>query len=169
MKIDRRWFLAVALGTVAVSLATPDRLHAQQSAGKSKAKTMWAYVGTYSRGESKGIYLYHLDMKSGRFTPAGLAAESANPSFVAIHPNGRLLYAVNETGDFGGEKSGAVSAFSVDQQTGKLTLLNQQPSQGAAPCHLVVDETGKHVLAANYTGGSVISLPIQEDGKLGKA
>src|SRR5437867_2967909 len=81
---------------------------------------------------------------------AVLAAEAKNPSFVAIDPEQRFLYAVNEVADFDGKKSGGVSAFALDAKTGHLTLLNQQPSGGGGPCHLVVDGAGKHVLVANY-------------------
>ncbi|MEW6305335.1 MAG: lactonase family protein [Verrucomicrobiota bacterium] len=126
------------------------------------------YIGTYTDKKSKGIYMSQLDLATGRPGLAQLAAETVNPSFLAIHPNGRVLYAVNEVGEFGGKKSGAVSAFAIDRATGLLTLLNQQPSGGGGPCHLVVDRTGRHVLVANYGGGSVGSLPIQADGKLGQ-
>ena len=81
---------------------------------------------------------------------------------MAIHPNKKFFYAVNE-----GKAS--VSAFAIDEKTGNLTFLNSQPSQGGAPCHLVVDPTGKNVLAANYSGGSCICISIEADGKLGKA
>lgn len=124
------------------------------------------FVGTYTRGESKGIYVYRMDLASGKLTPAGVGPEIANPSFLAVHPSSRFLYAVNEVGNFAGEKSGAVSAFSIDRKTGRLTLLNQQPSGGAGPCHLVVDSAGKNVLAANYGGGSVAVLPVRDDGRL---
>jgi 6-phosphogluconolactonase len=98
-----------------------------------------------------------------------LAGESSNPSFLAIHPSGRFLYTVNEISKFNGKSSGAVSAFAVDQQTGKLTFLNQEPSEGPGPCYLIVDKKGEHVLVANYDGGSVAVLPISPDGKVGAA
>jgi len=129
------------------------------------------YVGTYT-GEgtkSKGIYAFRYDAATGQLTPLGLAAETTNPSFVAAHPNGKFLYAVNEVGDYKGPNSGGVSAFSIDRATGKLTFLNELPSRGADPCYITVDRTGKFVLVANYTGGSVIVYPILEDGRLGEA
>jgi 6-phosphogluconolactonase len=127
------------------------------------------YVGTYTGSKSKGIYLFHLDMATGKLTPAGIAAECANPSFLALHPNGRFLYAVNEVSDFDTANSGATTAFAIDRETGKLTLLNQQSAKGAGPCHLTVDPSGKNILVANYGGGSVAVLPIQPDGRLGEA
>jgi len=129
------------------------------------------YVGTYTEdgSKSKGIYAYRFDADTSEITPIGLAAETINPSFLAVHPNHRFLYAVNETGDYKGQKSGAVSAFAIDRATGKLTLLNQVASKGADPCYIVVDKTGKYVLVANYTGGSVAVFPVMKDGKLGEA
>jgi 6-phosphogluconolactonase len=129
------------------------------------------YVGTYT-GEgtkSKGIYAFRYDPATAQLTPLGLAAETTNPSFVAAHPNGKFLYAVNEVGDYKGPNSGGVSAFSIDRATGKLTFLNELPSRGADPCYITVDKTGKFVLVANYTGGSVIVYPVLDDGRLGEA
>jgi 6-phosphogluconolactonase len=133
---------------------------------------LWVYVGTYTGGphNSKGIYRFELDPATGALTHLALAAEAKNPSFLAIHPNRRFLYAVGELDSFQGKKnSGAITAFAIDPKTGDLTLLNQQPSGGAGPCHLVVDKEGKHVLAANYSGGSVCVIPIDADGRLGTA
>jgi 6-phosphogluconolactonase len=88
---------------------------------------------------------------------------------VAFHPNGRFLYAVNEVGNYKGPNSGGVSAFSIDRATGKLTFLNEVPSRGADPCYITVDRTGKYVMVANYTGGSLAVFPVLADGKLGEA
>ncbi|MFM7070283.1 MAG: lactonase family protein [Planctomycetota bacterium] len=120
------------------------------------------YLGTYTENGSKGIYQCELRMKDGSLTPVELVAETESPSFLAIHPDKKHLYAVNEG-------KATVSAFSIDAASGKLTLLNSQPSQGGAPCHLTVDRSGRNVLAANYSGGSCLCLPIEADGKLGKA
>ena len=129
------------------------------------------YIGTYTEdgSKSKGIYAYRYDAKTGQVTSLGLAAETVNPSFVAIHPNGRYLYAVNEVGNYKGPNSGGVSAFAIDHATGKLTFLNEVRSQGADPCYITVDKTGKYVLVANYTGGSIAAFPVLDDGKLGEA
>ncbi len=127
------------------------------------------YIGTYTSGQSKGIYTASMNPETGKISGLKLAAELKNPSFVAIHPDHRSLFAVSEIADLGGKKTGGVAAFMIHPKTFELTLLNQQPSKGQAPCHLVVDQTGKHVLVANYTGGNVASLPILDDGKLGKA
>ena len=127
------------------------------------------YVGTYTTGKSKGIYAYWFDTHTGTLSPIGLAAESVNPSFLAVHPSGRFLYAVNEIGNYQGQKSGGVSAFAINRQNGKLAFLNELASRGADPCHLSFDRTGKFVLVANYTGGSLAVFPIIEGARLGEA
>lgn len=124
------------------------------------------YVGTYTDGTSRGIYRFGFDAASGETTAPVLAAVTTNPSFLALHPSGRFLYAVGETTSFEGAKTGAVSAFSIEPRSGDLTLLNQQRSEGTGPCHLVVDRTGRNVLVANYGSGTVAVLPVEPDGRL---
>jgi 6-phosphogluconolactonase len=130
---------------------------------------MLVFIGTYTGGPSKGIYTYELNTENGSLREIGLAAEAQSPSFLAIHPNKRFLYAVNEVSSFGGKKTGAVSAFKIDAASGKLTKLNDASAGGNGPCHLVVDQAGKNVLVANYGGGSVAAIPIKEDGRVGEA
>ncbi len=132
-------------------------------------RQFFIYIGTYTGPQSKGIYLSRLDASTGSLTSPELAAETPNPSYVTLHPSGKFLYAANEIGNFGGQKAGAVSAFTIDQATGMLTLLNTVSSRGGGPCHVIVDSTGKNVLVANYGGGSVAVLPIAKDGRLGEA
>ncbi len=133
------------------------------------AGELLVYVGTYTTGKSEGIYLYRLNLSSGELKHVSTTRGVINPSFLVLAPSRRYLYAVNEVGDFAGRKSGAVSAFAVDQRTGELRLLNQQPSLGADPCYVDVDAGGRFVLVANYTGGNVTVLPVQGDGSLGEA
>jgi len=128
---------------------------------------MDVYIGTYTRGDSEGIYLLGLDMQTGELTNRGLAAKCEQPSFLAIHPDRSFLYAVGEYGKFGTENAGAIVAFSIDAESGKLVELNKVSSGGPGPCHLVVDAKGDTVLAANYGGGSVCSVEIKGDGSLG--
>jgi 6-phosphogluconolactonase len=132
------------------------------------------YIGTYTNDGgkatgSKGIYAYRYDAATGKTTAIGLVAETTNPSWVALSPDGRFLYAANEVHDYKGPNSGGLSAFSVDKATGKLTFLNEVATRGADPCYVTVDRNGKYVLVANYTGGSVAAFPILADGKLGDA
>ncbi|MCS6863066.1 MAG: lactonase family protein, partial [Abditibacteriales bacterium] len=156
--------LVALLVAVSISDGRGQQVKDTQQRGK-----LMVYVGTYTGTKSKGIYVFEMDYTSGAVSPARLAGEAIHPSFLAIHPNGRFLYAVGEVSDFAGKKSGGVSAFAIDASTGHLTLLNQQSSGGAGPCHLVVDNAGKNVLVANYGGGSVAVLPIQADGTLREA
>lgn len=123
-----------------------------------------AYVGTYTaKTASKGIYAFRFDANTGKLTPPSVAAETPDPSFLATHPSKKYLYAVNEAG-----KNSMVSAFALDRQSGKLTLLNQLPALGEDPCYISFDKTGKFVFVANYTSGSVAVFPIGPDGRLGE-
>lgn len=140
------------------------------AAGDAAGGKLWVYVGTYTRtGASKGIYLVEFDLARGTLGTPQLAAEVTNPSFLAFHPQKPLLYAVGEMASFEGKKTGAVSALAVDRETGRLTLLNQQSSCGAGPCHVTVDPAGRNALVANYGDGSAACLPILEDGRLGES
>ena len=156
------------LAGVALVGTSPRESRAEDAAKGAKAGSeQRVYVGTYTGDGSKGIYQTVLDLKTGKLSPVELAAEVTNPSFLAVHPSQKLLYAVMEISDFEGKKAGGVGAFSIDPTTGKLKLLNQQGSGGPGPCHIVVDHSGRFALVANYGGGSAGTLPIKEDGNLG--
>ncbi len=127
------------------------------------------YIGTYTHGDSEGIYVYRLDLSSGALEFESKATGVESPSFLALHPEHRYLYAVNAVREVDGVPSGCVSAFRISPDTGALTFLNRQLSGGPGPCHVSVDLTGRYVLVANYAGGSVAMLPIQSDGRLGEA
>ena len=135
------------------------------SADKTAANRKYlVFVGTYTtKTESKGIYGYEFDADTGKLTPKGVAAETRDPSWVAVHPSGKFLYGANEAG-----KASTVSAFAVDAKSGRLTLLNQIPSLGEDPCYLSFDKTGKYLLVANYSSGSIAVFPILADGRLGE-
>jgi 6-phosphogluconolactonase len=128
------------------------------------------YVGTYTEGgRSEGIHLVRIDRRSGQLRKVGSIDSGPNPSFLAIHPNRRVLYAVNELEKYKGRPTGAVSAFAIARDSGALTRLNEQPSEGGAPCYVSVDRSGQVVLLANYVGGSIALLPIQPNGALAPA
>ena len=138
------------------------------------------YVGTYTEpilfgtgkileGKGAGIYLYTLDITNGALQPFDVVTGVRNPSYLAFDHSHRFLYAVNELKEYEGAASGAVSAFAVDPANGSLTFLNQKPTHGTDPCHLIVDHAGKHVFVANFMSGSVCVLPILDDGSLGGA
>jgi 6-phosphogluconolactonase len=124
------------------------------------------YVGTYTNAKngSKGIYRFDFNAETGQLTPAGLAGEAVNPSFLAIHPSGKYLFAVGEMNGPQGKAAG-VTAFRIEPN-GKLSQINQRPSGGAGPCHITVDKAGKNVIVANYASGSVAVLQVGSAGQL---
>ncbi|HAB19542.1 MAG TPA: 6-phosphogluconolactonase, partial [Verrucomicrobiales bacterium] len=130
------------------------------------AETYQVYVGTYTGPKSEGIYSYRFNTDSGTVEPLGLAAKSVSPSFLALSPDGRFLYSVNEENQWKGQPGGYVTAYARQPGQTLLKELNQQSSMGAGPCHLTVDSSGRNVLAANYGGGSVVCLPVNMDGSL---
>lgn len=127
------------------------------------------YVGTYTRETSAGIYGFRFDSETGSAEPLGLLAETRDPSFLALHPSGRYLYAVNEIDDFDDAGSGAISSFAIQSDGHGLRKLNDVSSRGGWPCHLNLDSRGRMLIVANYKGGNVASFPVNEDGTLGGA
>ena len=129
------------------------------------------YIGTSGNPDAQtaGIYLTRFDTESGALTPPELVAHVRRPSFLAAHPNGKLLYACDEMVDSAGKKSGGVIAFAVGPAGGggKLSPLNEQSSGGGGPCFVEVDPSGRALLVANYGTGSVALLPVDPaTGKL---
>jgi len=160
---SRRQFLRVAsLSALGFSLPGSLRAHA---ASTLAANSRLVYIGTYTSGRSEGIYACRLDLATGELRRTGVTGSVVNPSFLTIDRQGQYLYAVNEVNDFEKKASGAISSFSIDQKSGVLKFISQQPSAGADPCHLTLDSANRFVLVANYTGGSVSVLPIH-DGSL---
>ena len=135
------------------------------STNTDAADDIFVFLGTYTAGESEGIYVATLDREAGTLSRPQLAVEADNPAFFAIHPSRPLLYSVSEVR----EPKGSVTAFSIDPQTGTLSEINKQSTQGGGPCHVCLDPAGKAVIAANYGGGSICSFPVAEDGSLGEA
>lgn len=135
------------------------------------ADSTLVYIGTFTSGAStsKGIYAYRLNEDTGHMTSLGLAAAADSPSYLAVSPNRRFLYAVNEVDSYEGKKAGSISAFSIDRSSGKLTFLNKVSSGSPGPTHLAIDPSGKSLFVANYSGGSLASFPIHADGRLGDA
>lgn len=130
-------------------------------------KEFFVYFGTYTGPKSKGIYRSRLDFATGRLAPAEVAAACDSPSFLAVHPNGKILYAIDESSKPATKPGRGVSAFAIDPAGGGLTFLNEQSVGGPGPCHLAVDHDSRCVLVANYSGGSVAAISLQRDGRLG--
>jgi 6-phosphogluconolactonase len=124
------------------------------------------YVGTYTDGAAKGIYALKWDGAAKKFVSLGLQAEVASPSFVAVSPSHRFLYAITERAARR-DGTGSVSSYAIDPATGALKLINRVPAHGNTSAHLVVDASGKWLLVANYGSGSVASFPLHADGSVG--
>jgi 6-phosphogluconolactonase len=155
---SRRWLLALLVSALATGLgAAPN--------SSASPERFWVFVGTSTgRSKSKGIYRIELDTTSGKLSEPSLAAEIDNPSFLAVHPTQRYLFAVSSTIDR--DKPGTIASFALDAGSGELKKINQQSAVGKGPCHLVVDATGRNVLVANYDDGTVAVVPIGPDGRL---
>jgi len=135
-------------------------------AATAPAESFLVYFGTYTNALSRGIYVSRLDTDTGKLSAPKLAAETPNPCFICQSPDKKFLYAANSIKTFNGENAGAVSAFAIDKVSGKLKLLSEKSSGGGGPCHVSVDATGKTLFAANYGGGSVKSISLNQDGSL---
>ncbi len=165
--LDRREFLtAIGGGVVSLSLG---KVAFGQTTALAGSGDLTLYVGTYTSGTStsKGIYSYRFNKETGELVFNELTSGVADPSFVVVDKAHKYLYSVNETVEYEGKKSGAISSFAIDRKAGTLTLLNKQPSLGGAPCHLTMSADSRFLLVANYVGGNVAVFPVGKDGKLG--
>ena len=126
---------------------------------RAQSQTELVFVGSGRRN----IEAFRLDLATGALTRLGLAAELGNPSFFAIAPNHKFLYAISEGGS---AESSGINAFSINAATGKLTFLNRQPAGGSGPCHVGLDAAGKNVMIANYGSGSFAAFPLAENGEV---
>lgn len=126
------------------------------------------FVGTYTNKEnsSRGIYAVHLDPATGAFSPVELAAEARNPTFLTLHPNGRVLYSLAEGAQANGQHGGSAQSFGFDSASGKLTPLNAEATGGLGGCHLTTDSTGRLLLFASYNGGDITAFPLEASGKI---
>ncbi|MFZ0579929.1 MAG: lactonase family protein [Candidatus Acidiferrales bacterium] len=156
--------MRAVLGLFLAAVLTLTAFTSAHATGATKERV---YIGTYTEHGSKGIYVCEFDPSTGTLTPPGLAAATADPSFLVVSPDRRFLYAINETDHFNGQPAGGVSAFSIAPATGKLTLLNQVSSLAPGPAYITLDRSGHYVLVANYDEGSVAVYRIMPDGKIG--
>ncbi|HEX5150120.1 MAG TPA: lactonase family protein [Parafilimonas sp.] len=121
-------------------------------------------IGTYTDGGTNdGIHVYRFNPNKGEATFISKTSGVQNPSWLCVSKDGKFVYAVNENG---GDKPGEVSAFAFDKKNGQLTLLNKQPTDGFAPCHISIDASGKNVITANYAGGNITVFKTNADGSL---
>jgi len=149
--------------------AAPIAMRAWVSSAGEKRGEYMLFVGTQTQGGSKGIYAYRWDAAKGDLELVGLAAETPYPTFLAMSPDKKYLYAANEVDEFQGQKGGGVSSFAVDAKAGKLTAINSVSARGPGTCHVEVDHTGRAVFCANYSGGSAASYHVKADAGLTEA
>lgn len=122
-------------------------------------------VGTYDSPKSEGIYVFRFNTSNGSAAEVS-HIKTSNPSYLAVSPDEKFVYAVNENGDTA-KFAGSVSSFSFDKSSGTLHFMNQQPAMGNNPCYISTDKHGKWVFAGNYSSGNTIVLPVKQDGSLG--
>jgi len=132
-----------------------------------RAQDELIFIGTYTDGASRGIYSTRLDSATGALSAPILAVATPNPAFLALHPNGRVLYSLDTLGLSGGHPGGAAGAFAIDRSAGTLQKLNSESAGTVAITHLAADATGKMLAVASFGGGAVASFPIRTDGSLG--
>jgi 6-phosphogluconolactonase len=137
-----------------------------QAGQEAKRRLLFVGTQTVDGSTSKGIYAYRWDPASGDLQSAGLAAASENPTFLALDPGAKYLYAANEIGSFEAQASGAVSSFVVDHAALKLKPVNEMRSLGPGTCMVAVDQVGRNLFCANYTGGSATSFYLNFDGQI---
>ena len=160
---------ALLQGAALLAAAGPIASLANSDGADRPGASLLTYISSYTPN-GQGIALYGMDSATGKLTFIKVTAASAvSPSWMALHPNGNVLYATNETDNFSGTTHGSVSAYAVNRATGDLTILNTVSSQGGGPVYVSVDPLGQFIFVANYTGGSVAVLPILADGSLGDA
>lgn len=133
----------------------------------ARAADPLVFVSEFAPGEKGGIRAYSFDTKAGTLKPLTRTGGVEHPFFLALSPNKKFLYSIHAK-EFSGKDNEHVAAFEVVGRTGELKFLNRQSAEGTAACYLDVDATGKAVLVANYTSGSVASLPVKADGSLGE-
>ncbi len=161
-KISRRGFIQ---GSAAASFVA----HPWSAMAKGLDTKRLLLVGTQTSGTSKGIYAYTFDAATGDLTQTGLAVEANSPTFLALAPDRKTLFAANELDQYEGKKGGAVSSFTLDRKTSKLTKVNEVAALGGGTCHVSVDHTGRSAFAANYGGGSAASFSVDGSGHLSPA
>ncbi len=155
--------LAAMLGAILPVAGCRSTTGGAQPMAQARPNVYWMYVGTYTKSTSKGIYLFKFDAENGTLTPQGLACEAVDPNFLVISPDQRFLYSCATAN---GGRDGVIDSFTIDPTSGRLTLLNQQPSGGRGPTNISLDAPGRNAVVANYPAGTVAVLPIASDGQL---
>ncbi len=161
--IDRRHFIKI------LSISTTALFVKPQNILLENDKSSYTlYVGTYTSGKSKGIYILEFDVNSGSLIQNSFCSGIENPSFLVVNRDKKFLYAVSEIGNFKNQYSGGIYAYKIDHENNSLQFINSVSSNGAHPCHLTVDKSDRYIIVANYSGGNISVINIDDDGSLGK-
>jgi 6-phosphogluconolactonase len=163
--MDRRRFI-ISAGLSSAALVTSQSIFKNLISGNELSSADF-FVGTYGMGPDGGIYFCRLDLKSGAISLICGNSGIDNPSFLTIDSVNRFLFAVNETDKSEGSSGGSVSSFAIERTSGRLKLINSQPTLGASPCYIISDPEDKFLLITNYTGGSIIVFPILDGANIG--
>lgn len=139
------------------------------AAQKAEAEEPLVFISAFAPGEKGAIHAYQLNPETGALKEVARTTDIEHPFFMTVSPDNQFLYSIHAPGKFGGKENEYIAAYKLVGRTGKLELLNRQSSLGTASCYLDIDQSGKTVVVANYSSGSVASLPVKEDGSLGKA
>ncbi|HCO24732.1 MAG: 6-phosphogluconolactonase [Gimesia sp.] len=158
MSFEQVFFLLPVVAGIALSNATP-----------TAAEEPLVFISAFAPGEKGAIHAYKMNPQTGELKLVERTSDVEHPFFLAVSPDNKFLYSIHAPGKFSGKNNEFVSAFALEGRTGKLKLLNRQSSLGTASCYLDIDKSGKAVVVANYTTGSVASLPVKEDGSLGES
>lgn len=161
--IDRRHFIKILGISSAAILVSPQNIFLD-----NHKSNYTLYVGTYTAGKSKGIYILEFNVNTGGLIQKNFCAGIENPSFLVVNSNNKFLYAVSEIGNYKNQKSGGIYSYKIDQENNSLQFINSVSSNGAHPCHLTVDRNDKYVIAANYSDGNISVIKINDDGSLGE-
>ena len=158
MSFEQVFFLLPVVAGIALSNATP-----------TAAEEPLVFISAFAPGEKGAIHAYKMNPQTGELKLVERTSDVEHPFFLAVSPDNKFLYSIHAPGKFSGKNNEFVSAFALEGRTGKLKLLNRQSSLGTASCYLDIDKSGKAVVVANYTTGSVASLPVKEDDSLGES
>ena len=150
-------FYNVVLTVLCSLVFTLSPAFAQDNGGEAHR----VYIGTYTGGGSEGVYLLNFDAKTGDIEVEGLAVETGSPSYLVQHPSLPIIYAA--------ASNDSIRGFTMDPQSGKLSLINEQPTGGKGPCHVDISPDGKRVVASNYSSGSIGVVAVDETGALGES
>ena len=132
------------------------------------AQRQLIFTGTFDEPGSKGIYVLEFDEEKESLRIIQTMGGMESPNFLSVHPSGRFLFSANRNSVVQDKPWGSLSSFAIDNETGKLTLINERPAYGPGTCYIATDDSGKWLFIANYNGGNLAAYPVHEDGNVGE-